>query len=301
MHLKEKQPLEHLQRPGLTWLYRSWSFELHSLYTSVKEWQRMCHYNPTFTQPLRTGKSDDKNNLCFANHSPIHRGLTTPKLSVLPWRTQRCELTLRTSHPPCEDNVVELLSSVAIPSVASRKNHAADTKRQPTGVKSWFLPWRQKLWEKWRRTPRPLVGSSHRLKRLSGPLYSIKRHTLLAHCKPDCCWQHPTPHCWSEAVHTQTAKKKGTIPKFNPRGALSLPLASVGTNPGSMSAISLMFRVSPKLCGIDSKTTVSPWQNEACSEQARCCQRRNPMAHNPLEASARAGPPLAGPRAETYY
>ena len=101
-------------------------------------------------------------------------------------------------------------------------------------------------------------------------------------------------------MHTQTAKKKGTIPKFNPRGALSLPLASVGTNPGSMSAISLMFLVSPKLCGIDSKTTVSPWQNEACSEQARCCQRRNPMAHNPLEASARAGPPLAGPRAETF-
>ena len=50
-----------------------------------------------------------KTTCALPNHSPIHRGLTTPKLSVLPWRTQRCELTLRTSHPPCEDNVVEVL------------------------------------------------------------------------------------------------------------------------------------------------------------------------------------------------
>jgi len=41
LHLKEKQPLGHLQRPGLTWLYRSWSLELHSLYTSIEEWHGM--------------------------------------------------------------------------------------------------------------------------------------------------------------------------------------------------------------------------------------------------------------------
>ena len=94
-----QQPMKHLQRPGFTWLYRSWSFELHSLYTSIEEWQRMRHYPPTFTQPFRTGKCDDSNNLCFAKPFANPPRTEHPKVerSHLPWGNQRCEFTRRTS------------------------------------------------------------------------------------------------------------------------------------------------------------------------------------------------------------